>query len=131
MKKISERFYTIICLICLLIGLFTSSCKTRTVYIPVENEKTEYIYKSFRDSVHLYDSIFLKEKGDTVLLTKYRYMYRDRIRTDTIYRTDSIQIPYKVEIAGEAQKVYPKWLIIMACIGAVAIGYIGFRIFKQ
>ena len=34
-------------------------------YIPVETTKTEYRDKFHRDSVYLYDSVYVKEKGDT------------------------------------------------------------------
>ena len=46
-----------------------------------------------------YDSVHVREKGDTVWLEKYRYLFVDKWRTDTLYvnRTDSVQVPYPVE----------------------------------
>ena len=37
--------------------------------------------------------------GDTVYLYKYKNIYRDRVKTDTLYinRCDSIAVPYPVE----------------------------------
>ena len=63
-----------------------------------------------RDSIYQHDSIFVREKGDTV--TKYvehiRYqyklhtdtMYRDRLRIDTLFinRTDSVTVEKPVYI---------------------------------
>ena len=75
--------------------LITVGC-TRMVYIPVESVKTEYINKLSVDSIYLYDSVYLKEKGDTIFMEKYKYSYRDRLRVDTVIQKDSIRVPYPV-----------------------------------
>lgn len=75
--------------------LITVGC-TRMVYIPVESVKTEYINKMSIDSIYLYDSVYLKEKGDTIFMEKYKYSYRDRLRVDTVIQKDSIRVPYPV-----------------------------------
>lgn len=77
-------------------------CSCRTVkYVPVETVKvdTTYINKLQRDSIYMLDSVYVKEKGDTVLIEKYKYLYRDKLVRDTLYmaKTDSIQVPYPVE----------------------------------
>lgn len=77
-------------------------CSCRTVkYVPVETIKidTTYINKLQRDSIYMLDSVYVKEKGDTVLIEKYKYLYRDKLVRDTLYmaKTDSIQVPYPVE----------------------------------
>ena len=69
---------------------------TRMVYIPVESVKTEYINKLSVDSIFMYDSVYLKEKGDTIFMEKYKYSYRDRLRLDTVIQKDSIRVPYPV-----------------------------------
>lgn len=78
-----------------LLWLFTS-CKTRTLYVPVETVRTEYKDRLLRDSIVRYDSIYVKEKGDTLIFEKYRYLYRDRLKTDTVVKIDSVQVPYPV-----------------------------------
>lgn len=77
-------------------------CSCRTVkYVPVETVKvdTTYINKLQRDSIYMLDSVYVKEKGDTVLIEKYKYLYRDKLVRDTMYisKADSIQVPYPVE----------------------------------
>lgn len=42
------------------------------------------------DSVMLRDSIFIREKSDTVFYTKYRTLYKERLRVDTIVRCDTL-----------------------------------------
>lgn len=76
------------------------SCRT-TEYVPVEVIKTDttYINKVQRDSIYQLDSIYIRDKGDTILITKTKYIYRDKLIRDTVYasRIDSVQVPYPVE----------------------------------
>lgn len=80
-------------------------CSCRTQYIPVETVRTEYKSKTDtfiqKDSVYVKDSVLIKQNGDTVTITKTRLVYKDRwidkIATDTVIKTDSIQVPYPVE----------------------------------
>lgn len=80
--------------------LLVCSCRTMK-YVPVETIKidTTYINKLQRDSIYMLDSVYVKEKGDTVFIEKYKYLYRDKLIRDTLYmaKTDSIQVPYPVE----------------------------------
>ena len=96
-KKVS-RCITLAPFMCLLFVI----CSCRTVkYVPVETIKvdTTYINKLQRDSIYMLDSVYVKEKGDTVLIEKYKYLYRDKLVRDTMYisKADSIQVPYPVE----------------------------------
>ncbi len=96
-KKVS-RCITLAPFMCLLFVIY--SCRT-VKYVPVETVKvdTTYINKLQRDSIYMLDSVYVKEKGDTVLIEKYKYLYRDKLVRDTLYmaKTDSIQVPYPVE----------------------------------
>ncbi len=96
-KKVS-RCITLAPFMCMLFVI----CSCRTVkYVPVETVKvdTTYINKLQRDSIYMLDSVYVKEKGDTVLIEKYKYLYRDKLVRDTMYisKADSIQVPYPVE----------------------------------
>lgn len=95
-RKVS-RCITLAPFMCLLLV-----CSCRTVkYVPIETVKvdTTYINKLQRDSIYMLDSVYVKEKGDTVLIEKYKYLYRDKLVRDTMYisKADSIQVPYSVE----------------------------------
>lgn len=109
--------------------LFTS-CATRTIHVPIETVKTEYRDKVLRDSVYLLDSILIRHKGDTVFLEKYKYLYRDKIVRDSVFRTDSIAVPYPVVETKEV-KIYPRWLVILACLGCILVSYLGFKLFSN
>ena len=110
----------------LILMLLLAGCRTKTVYIPVESVRTEYRDKYMRDSILYYDSVYIREKGDSVVLEKYKYIYRDRLKTDTIVKRDSIAMPYPVVETREV-KTYPAWLVVLACMGG---GFAGFIIFK-
>lgn len=83
-----------------LLLLVVWSCRT-TEYVPVEvvRSDTTYINKVQRDSIYQLDSVYILDRGDTVLITKIKYLYRDKLVRDTVYRSkvDSIQVPYPVE----------------------------------
>lgn len=86
-----------------------------------------------RDSIHQRDSIYIREKGDTVTKyverTKYRIVtrtdtvYRDRLRIDTLYinRTDSVTVEKPVYIEKQ-MKWYDKgfiWVGRLCCLAAI------------
>lgn len=86
-------------LILFFITLLTS-CKTRTVVVETVRTDTNYVAKHFRDSIWLHDSIHIKEGGDTVWIERWHTKYREKQVHDTTYisKTDSVPIPYPVEV---------------------------------
>lgn len=88
-----------LCICLFILGL--TSCKSKTVYIPVERVKAEYIDRIRVDSILKYDSIFQEKflKGDTVYMLKEKYKYIDRVklRIDSFSKVDSIYVPYPVK----------------------------------
>ena len=82
-----------------------SGCKS-VKYIKVPDIRTDtlYINKTQRDSIWLHDSVNVVEKqiGDTVYLLHDRWhtKYVESIKHDTTYvsKTDSVPVPYPVEV---------------------------------
>lgn len=78
-------------------------CKTKE-YVPVVEHHTDTlrVVQHHRDSIYLHDSTFVREyvQGDTVRIVTemWHTKYRDRLKTDTLYRsrTDSVPVPYPV-----------------------------------
>ena len=87
-------------LILILFILLCVSCST-TKYVdrpvPVETVRTEYVNQLYRDSVFVHDSIDRYVQGDTVYQYKYKYIYKYLNRTDTIVKTDSIEVPVEIK----------------------------------
>lgn len=99
--------------------LMSAVCSCRTVrYVPVETVRTDSLYFNTvsTDSVYVKDSV-LVVKGDTVTEYRWRYVYKYKDRTDTVYvnRTDSVQVPYPVE------KRLTKWQRFKMDVGGYAV----------
>ena len=79
-----------------------AGCKTREVVVTEHHTDTLRLVQHHRDSIYLHDSTFVREyiQGDTVrIITEmWHTKYRDRLKTDTLYRsrTDSVPVPYPV-----------------------------------
>lgn len=89
-----------------LLAVLVTSCgaarvQTQTIYV----RDTTYISKVQVDSVYKHDSVFVKEKGDTIY--KYVERYRDRYKflRDTIYRykVDSVYVDKERVVKVEKQ----------------------------
>lgn len=84
-----------------LVGLAATSC-TKHVYVPVETTRSDTVYMNRvqLDSIYMRDSVFIEKSGDTIQEFQYKYIYRFKDRIDTLYisNTDSIQVPYPVEV---------------------------------
>lgn len=83
-----------------LVWLICTSC-TKKVYVPVTSTVTDIQYKDKvrYDTTYLFDSIHIKEKGDTITIYRYRDRWRDRYMYDTVYmcKIDTIREPYPLE----------------------------------
>ena len=105
-------------------ALMLSGGCTRKVYVPTEHivYSTDTVYEAVLrvDSVIQRDSVAVVQKGDTVLITRYRDRYRVKERTDTVYKakTNSVRVrePYPVE------RELTKWEQTKMDFGGMAIG---------
>jgi hypothetical protein len=117
-KKTSASIITIAVLSLLLL-----SCKS-IQYVPVEKVVTEYKTNTVHDSVYLevlkHDSVIVEKLGDTVVISKWHTLYKDKlkevIRIDTLIKIDSVQVPYPVE------RKLTKWEQTKMNVGGVSIG---------
>lgn len=84
-----------------LLGFCLLLCGCRTEYVPLEVVRYDsvMIERLMRDSVFVRDSVYLKEKGDTVYKHKDRfvYVYRNLTDTFTVYRDREVEVPVPVE----------------------------------
>lgn len=105
-KESSKKGWLLLALLwggLLLLALLTS-CKS-VEYVKVPEYHTEYKTRidTFiqKDSCVIKDSVYIHAKGDTIWYEKWHTQYVDRwkekIKVDTLMRTDSISIPYPVE----------------------------------
>ena len=115
-----------------------AGCKTREVVVTEHHTDTLRITQHHRDSIYLHDSTFVREfiQGDTVrvITEMWHTKYRDRLKTDTLYRsrTDSVPVPYPV--VKEVKK--PLTMIEKALMGTGIASIVGllfyfFILFKK
>ena len=106
--------------ICVAMAVWMCSCKTQDC-IPETITKDSIVTEYKLDSIYLYekDSIFIKEKADTVFVNKYVTRYKDvmKIERDTIWQENKVvevkEVLVEKPIAGVV-----KWF---AWIGAFAV----------
>lgn len=104
-------------------------CGCRTEYVPIESVQYDsvMIERLMRDSVFMRDSVYIKEKGDTVFKHKDRFVYVYKNRVDTFFaeKIREIEVPVPVERKltwWERVKLnYAEWII--GVLVAIALIY--------
>lgn len=116
-----------------LIGL--GACRS-VRYIPVESVRHDSVVTILhhRDSIYQHDSVYIKEKADTLLIERWHTRWRDRVSHDTLYisKVDTIRIPVPVERKlTKTERTYitiGKWSVgAVAGLVLAAICFIFFR----
>lgn len=84
------------------ITLLCAMCSCTSVkYVPVETIKTDSVrvVDVRRDSIFVMDSVIIREKADTVYVTRWRTEFREALKVDTlqVLRVDSINTVIEVE----------------------------------
>lgn len=91
-------------------------------YVPVETVRLDSIYltQTLRDSIVRYDSVYVRDKGDTLYVERWKYLYRDKVRVDTMVsvRVDTLSVPYPVE------RELTRWQRLKLELGGWAFGII-------
>lgn len=121
-------------LILLSLLLLIAGCShIKYVEVPVETVKTEYINKEKTDSIfiHVTDSSVTIERGDTIILEKYRTVWKDKYiyTRDTVIQKDTIPKIQKVIEVQEVNKL-KTWQVILMCLGGLGIGYLIYKIVR-
>lgn len=94
MKRIQIMFLS-------LVAAFLVSCKTQESNTICATSASTSVASVLADSVVVLDSIFLRETPDTVFYTKYRTIYKERLRCDTLFKCDTV---YTVKSVKETVK---------------------------
>lgn len=119
-------------------GLVLGGCKTK--YVSVPEVHTEYISRvdtTVRmDSVYLRDSVYVERKGDTLYVNKtaYRDRYRHiyKVKTDTIWKRDSVNIAYPVEKEmSRSERLFVAMGKFFAALVIALLFVIGVKLYKR
>lgn len=125
-----------IIIVCACLLLFCSCITTK--YVEVEKIRTDTLIetKLMYDSIHIHDSVHVKEKGDSVWEERWHTEYIEKLLTDTIYQTthDTIPKPYQVTKEVPAQLSWwqkTRLYIANALLIAIVIYLLYYFIFKR
>lgn len=104
-----------------LVVLIVAGCSTaRNMSDTTMVSKNNFVERIVVDSVIVHDSIFIKEKADTVFYTKYHTLYKERLRVDTIMRCDTVFCEREVYV-GKEDVSYSRKPVVISLICAVAL----------
>lgn len=117
-------------LLAMLLGILLSGCAaTKYVEVPVDRVKIEYRDRVSVDTLYRNDSTIIREKGDTVFLEKYKYIYRVKELKDTVNVTDTITVVKPIEVTKEVNKLH-NWQVGLMVLGGAAIALGGYKLIK-
>lgn len=113
-----------------------AGCKSheRVVVVETVRADTLRLSRNIRDSVWLHDSIYIRDKGDTMFIERWHTRWRDRTVHDTTYvsKTDSVPVPYPVEVKVPRELSW--WQRLRMHAGGVALSllaiWLGVQIWK-
>lgn len=109
-----------------LVLLLSCSTQTKIVEIPVERVKIEYKDKLIRDSIYVSEKEDTERRNDTTFITKYKYMFKDRLVRDTVLKQDTIPKIIEIETIKEVNNL-KYWQIILMILGG---GFICLLLYK-
>jgi hypothetical protein len=106
-----------------LLPLFACSTVEKTSDVGFVSQQN-FVGRTRVDSVLLRDSIFIREKSDTVFYTKYRTLYKERLRVDTIVRCDTLYRDREVVVetvrnAGHGGAML--WKVVVAALALLLL----------
>lgn len=119
-------------------GLSLGGCKTK--YVSVPEVHTEYISRvdtTVRmDSVYLRDSVYVERKGDTLYVNKTayrdRYHHIYKVKTDTIWKRDSVNVAYPVEKEmSRSERIFVALGKVFSALLLVMLFVIGMKLYKR
>lgn len=112
-----------------LIIIAFAGCKSKTVLVPVDRVKMEYVDRLRIDSVYNRDTVELYRQNDTIYKNVIRWRERFKFDTISVVRIDSI--PYPVEVIKEVNKLtkWQQWrLRLLNILVLVIVAYVVIKI---
>lgn len=105
--------------------------------VPVERVKIDsvFIAQYQRDTIYERDSVLIYSQSDTIYKEKYRYVYRDRFVTDTLWREKADTINTIIEVEKQLSRI-EKWQMnigsgVMWAVPIILCLYILYRKFLK
>lgn len=87
-------------------------CKVQERTVFDHKSTSTHIGRVLVDSVALKDSIIIRETCDTVFFTKYRTLYKERLRIDTVIKCDTIYSERVITVQEKNNTKVLWWLVL-------------------
>lgn len=117
-----------------------SGCKTQERVVTVIEHRTDTVRenRTERDSIYVKDSVYIREKGDTVWIEKWHTRWRDVMKTDTVYMAKHDTLTSTITKTKEVEKPLTWWQktriyagnVLLICL-FVAAGFGGYRLWRK
>lgn len=106
--------------------LAVSCCTHRTARTALASSSAAATVQIVRDSLFVVDSVMVRERADTVFLTRTRTLYRDRVRIDTLWQCDTVVCIKEVVKPAKKQGNRLCYLVI-----ALLSAFLLYRLFRR
>lgn len=104
----------------LLLVVFASCKTTREIeYVPVHD--TSYIIQRQYDSICVEKERVVYRDGDTVHDVRTEYVYRNIVKTDTLYQVLEKEVPVVEEKIVEVERPLKWWQKVLGWIGGASL----------
>lgn len=105
-----------VCLSAFLLFGLVACRSTEEVNELAKEVKYNFVGRVVVDSIVLHDSVFVREKSDTVYYTKYHTLIKERVRMDTVWRSDTVYCDREVVVEKEVKSAGNAFLMWIAII---------------
>lgn len=111
------------------------NCSPRIVPVTDVRVDSVYIARVQRDTIYERDSVLVYTQADTIYKEKYRYVYRDRLVTDTLWRERCDTVNTVVEVEKRLSRI-EEWQMdigrgVMWAVPIILFLYILYRKFLK
>lgn len=111
----------------LMIVTFASCAPAKVVTVVERHDSIVWQLKTDSVMVYARDSVYVREKGDTVYVDRWHTLYRDRIKSDTVWCQTADVTPVVTEVERPVRYI-PNWVwwlvganALLACWFAVKL----------
>ena len=121
-KDVKFIGWLLLVLLALVLVTQLSGCK-QIEYVTVPEYHTDTLIQTNvqRDSIYSHDSIYIKDRGDTVWIERWHTRWRDIYQLDTIYQATHDTIPKPYVMLEYTDKPLSAWQKLRIYIGDIAI----------
>ena len=94
-------------------------CKVKENTLLEHSSTSTQVGRVLVDSIAVKDSIIIREKCDTIFFTKYRTLYKERIRHDTIIKCDTVYNERLITVKEKQPGKSLWWMVLLAVVAVL------------